>query len=662
MTVDVVGRSPAGGARPVDGRESSPPRTFRPEIEGLRAVAALLVAVYHIFLGRVSGGVDVFFVVAGFLITTTLVGHGTRFGRVRVGSYLARLASRLLPAALVVLSAVLVGMLLWFSPIRRQAGLQDVVASALYVENWLLASRSVDYLARDAPASPLQHFWALSIQGQFYVIWLVLLTVVLAVFTRVPLRRRLAVALGLIFVASLAFSIHLTAANQPLAYFHTGTRVWEFAAGGLLAVTLHRLPSLPDVLLAVAGWVGLAMIVTGGLLLPVSTSFPGWVALWPVVGALLVVSCGPSTHRFASSRLLGSAGMVALGGISYALYLWHWPLLIAYRTWHGPEPVALGPGLAILAVSVVLAWVTTHGLEKPIRRWLARLSPWRTVAVGVLGIAIVAGTAVALAQRPVEDTRTTEDGVTLDLAAAAKDLSQLNLDDCQQSVTAAEVIVCEYGDPQGRTTVFLVGGSHSTHWFPALNKVGQRHGWRILTATKASCRFSADGHEGDAAGRSCAEWNRDVLAEVIAERPDLVVTTATVAGTRGKPEVVPSGYVTWWRELAAEGIPVAAIRDNPMARVNRIECLDQHGPDGGECDIPRSQSLLPENPAAHVAGLPDTVSLIDMTDAFCDESTCPAVIDGMVVYTDSQHLSRTFSESLAPELEDQLRSSSAGIP
>jgi hypothetical protein len=274
----------------------------------------------------------------------------------------------------------------------------------------------------------------------------------------------------------------------------------------------------------------------------------------------------------------------------------------------------------------------------------------------LLGLTAVSGAAVVLAQQPVVDTVTTQEGVTLDLASAATDVNQLYADGCQQGVAKAELIICEYGDPDSETTVFLVGGSHASHWFPALERIGEDQGWRILTATKGSCRFSADGYAEGVVGRTCSEWNRDAMAAIVAESPDLVLTTSTVAGTAGMPEAVPEGYIARWRELASQSIPVAAIRDVPMSRINRVECLHNNGPDSAECDVPRDQSLLPEDPAAQLEGLPPTVFPIDMTDSFCDASTCPAIMNGMVVYVDSQHLSKTYSQSLAPELGDRLRS------
>src|SRR5690625_3086818 len=345
--------SDGGGAvgRPRHAARGMPDtRRFRPEIEGLRAVAAVLVAVYHIWFAKVSGGVDVFFVIAGFLITTSLLRQVQRTGRLDVGRFLTRLGKRLLPASLTVLAAVLVATRVLMPFTREEATYLEVVASALYLENWALAAKSVDYLARDEPSSPVQHFWAMSIQGQFYLLWIVVFGVALALRRR-EVQRSLGWVLTVLFAASSAFSVYLTAANQPLAYFHTATRVWELSAGGLLALVSSRVRRMPDAWGALASWVGLAMIVLTGVILPVSDAFPGVVAAWPLAGAVLVLLGSGAQSALGADRLLTIRPLVKVGGIAYGLYLWHWPILTFYLLWSGESHAGFLAGMAILATS-----------------------------------------------------------------------------------------------------------------------------------------------------------------------------------------------------------------------------------------------------------------------------------------------------------------------
>jgi peptidoglycan/LPS O-acetylase OafA/YrhL len=357
---------------------------FRPEIEGLRAVAAILVATFHIWLGRVSGGVDVFFVVSGFLITTGLLSQIDRHGTPQFAAFWGRLVNRLLPPALLVLLVVVVASVVLLPESRWKETIKEVAASAIYVENWLLATSSVDYLQQSKVAGPVQHFWALSTQGQFYLMWPLLFAAFAFVARRMKgdLRRLAAVGLFSVFAISLAYSVWLTQRNQPVAYFVTTTRVWEFAVGGLLAIFITRI-ALPPYARLLAGWAGLALILSCGLVLQVSRVFPGYAALWPVLGGGLVVLAGTSASRFGVDRFLGSAPMIYLGGISYGVYLWHFPILEFYRTYTTPGPVALLPGACIIAASLVLAALTHRFVEVPVKRAkIGSAAPWRAYAFG----------------------------------------------------------------------------------------------------------------------------------------------------------------------------------------------------------------------------------------------------------------------------------------
>ena len=316
---------PGPGAAP---RQRKP--TFRPEVQGLRALAVLMVVTYHVWLGRVSGGVDIFLLVSAFLLTLSFVRKaesGKPFGLL---AHWLHLFKRLLPAAVVVILGVLAGTWLILPQGRWPQVLDEAWASLLYSQNWLLADLSVDYYAQDhAGASPLQHFWSLSIQGQVFILWPLVFSataVVLAGLRRVPrlhwltYRGLLALVFGTVFAVSLAYSIDQTATNQAYAYFDTRARLWEFALGSLLALALPYLK--PGRVLRVAlGWVGLAAMVSCGLVLTVDRSFPGYVALWPTLAAAAIIVAGQSGSRYGVDRLLSSRPAVALGDNSYALYL-----------------------------------------------------------------------------------------------------------------------------------------------------------------------------------------------------------------------------------------------------------------------------------------------------------------------------------------------------
>lgn len=655
---------------------------FRPDIQGLRAVAALLVCAYHLWFGRVSGGVDVFFVVSGFLITGMLLRQVDRQGRVDFAGFWARLLKRLLPAAITVILFTSLASYLLLPKVEWKGAIKEAAAAAIYLENWLLAFDAVDYLARETPPSPFQHFWALSTQGQIYLLWpcLVAMVVWLSARLRRDVRATLMTVLAGVFGLSLAYSVYATRMNQAFAYFDTGARLWEFALGSLLAVP--RMAWRPQgVAAVVAGWAGLLAVVSCGLLFQVSTVFPGYAALWPTLGALLILLAGSGNNSvWGVGTLLRTRPLQFLGSISYALYLWHWPLLILVYAYSGTREVSLVQGLAILAVSLLLAWSTTRFLERPVRRdWFPGPGPVRAFAFGagcvtttalVLAVwagytlrlqALEADAGIRVGSADYPGARALMPGFKADGAVPLpplpgpfrikSDLPASYSDASHQQLLNDQVRVGEYGKRDGRYVIALVGGSHSAQWLPALQAVAERQDLRILSMTKSGCWFSDEAKSDqvlEGAGESCGRWNRNLLKELERIRPDAVFTTLTrAAGT----ETVPSKYVEKWWQMQALGIDVIAIRDTPWHAADPALCVDVFGPANRRCQLPRQQSLLPENPAADLAGLPARLRQIDLTGYLCDAERCPPVIGNVMVYRDSNHLSASYAKTLGPALE-----------
>ncbi len=350
---------------------------FRPDVEGLRAVAVLSVLAFHAGLPVVPGGflgVDIFFVISGFLITGLLAREAARDGRISLTRFYARRAKRLLPAAVLVLVAT--ALLSWWAlPATRWAEIGgDLVASAAYVINWRLAARSVDYLAEDSVASPVQHYWSLAVEEQFYLLWplLILVGTILVRRRRLVLRPVLVALLTLVVLLSFGWSVLQTAQHPLTAYFVTPTRLWELGVGGLVALTAHRWQRLRATTATGLVWLGLLAILLGLLLYDGTTAWPGAAAALPVLGTAAVIAGGFAARAEGPARVLGSPAMVAVGALSYSLYLWHWPvLLVATETWGD----SLVVGLAAVTLCAVPAWLSYTWVENPIRRsaLLARL-------------------------------------------------------------------------------------------------------------------------------------------------------------------------------------------------------------------------------------------------------------------------------------------------
>jgi peptidoglycan/LPS O-acetylase OafA/YrhL len=562
---------------------------FRPDIEGLRAVAVLAVVLFHAGVPGLDGGfigVDVFFVVSGFLITGLLWREVTSTGRVRLTRFFGARARRLLPAATLVLVATAVATALVVPPLQARTVFGDAVASALYVGNYRLALRGTDYLAADAPPSPFQHYWSLGVEEQFYLFWPALL-IVTAWAVRTVLRRR--VASGALpvgpFVAVLAVTglVSLTAAlswtqtRPPWAFFSLPTRAWELAAGGLVALTAGSGHRLPAPVAGVVGWSGLGLVLGSCLVLGETTPYPGVAALAPVLATVLVLVAGGAPVRWGVGAVLALAPLRAVGRCSYSWYLWHWPALLLV-------PAALGHGLplagrlGVAAGSGVLAVLTRRLVEDPIRFAAPlRRVPGRSLLVGgaltATGVAVavvalvvvpapVGSGAEAAAPRlgaaaptdgpdpapPVVDpadalvhdlTAQVQTAVaaavdlgpvpanlTPPLASAANDKPAVFVNGCVRSwlyVGQAECASAVAGSP---TTVALVGDSHAAMWQPAMEQVATQRGWRLETMAKVTCPLLDLPIRSPYLGRQyteCEQWRGQVLDRLRAEHPALIV-------------------------------------------------------------------------------------------------------------------------------------------
>ncbi len=656
---------------------------FRPEIEGLRAIAAILVAVFHIWLGRVSGGVDVFFVVSSFLITSGLLGHLERFHKVDFALFWGRLIKRLVPVAFVVLITVVVASIFLMPKSRWKDTIEQVAAAAVYMENWALAFRSVDYLARHEAVSPVQHYWALSVQTQFYLVWPALVAAAAWTARRagVELRKLLGGLLVLIFGLSLAYSIHLTAKNQPFAYFNTFARAWEFSLGALLALTIPYL-RVPATLRLMMGWAGVLAILSCGVILQVSRVFPGYAALWPTVAAVFVIVAGTSGSRFGVDRLLASRPMVYLGGISYGIYLWHFPILTFCRQYAEPHPITHKAGAVILLASIGLAALSTRFIESRVREPRGSVAPrGRPFAFGAACLApIVVGLGLWSAwflhikhPHPMADALRRLDypgalarnvefkyqgrshvEVVPGPLQVAEDREMLDFPGCENRPEATEPGLCRVAGTEQEFTIAVVGGSHSAQWLPALEEIARSAGWQVITYTKSDCPFYFGRVEAAKEVSSCREWNANVLRKVVDLHPDAVFMTSTRYDDSTEDEFVPEGYINAWQQLAAANIKVVALRDNPDFEFDVSACVEIHGPDSPHCSLPRRQMLEVPSPTDTLPNRPANVRFIDLSDYFCDRTTCPPVIGNVLIYRHMNHITATYARSLTPVLQNEL--------
>jgi peptidoglycan/LPS O-acetylase OafA/YrhL len=690
---------------PPDPPDRPRPAGFRPDVEGLRAVAVGLVLLYHAGLPIMSGGfvgVDVFFVISGFLITGLLVRELERGGTISLARFYARRAKRLLPATAVVLLST-AGLVLAVVPRIRWSDIgADIVASALYVVNWRLADQSVDYLAEDVEPSPVQHFWSLAVEEQYYLVWPVLLLAVTWLARRRGRRlgRSLWLGLAIVAVPSFAWSIHQTAYEPASAFFVTTTRMWELALGAALAIGAAKFARMPRPVAVLLGWAGLGAIVVAGLVVTVTSAWPGYAALLPTLGAAAVIAAGTAAGRRGPTFLLGTTPFLWVGALSYSLYLWHWPLLIvATAHWDG---LSVGRGLLVAAFSFLPAWLTYRLVENPLRfsASLARL-PRLALSLGanctlagvVAGLVILLAVptptstpdiesaaqsrlgAAVLAESPRDDPAGAPvdrvEWITPDPVEATEDVPDLYADGCQQDGASAEPVSCSYGSDDAGTTIALVGDSKAAQWAPALQILAQQNDWRLVTYTKSRCSFTTaeitiDGEIYE----SCSDWNDNVLAELTgANRPDYVVTSggrsaAVVGGGSSAQDAVGAmvaGLQESWDVLISSGVNVIVIADTPDTGFNVYECVSENPDRLTECTYDRQES----QGAGVLAQLQATDSLsdvtyVDLSDAICPTARCAPVIGNVLVYRQGSHLTATYVETLAPRVGVALERAMGG--
>lgn len=659
---------------------------FRSDVQGMRAVAVLLVMLYHAGVPGIEGGyvgVDVFFVISGFLITSQLLTAIERDGHIRFGEFYARRARRILPAALVVAAVTALAVILVY-PVRLVAGaLRDALATVLYVPNVWFAVQDTDYLA-DHDASPFQHFWSLGVEEQFYLLWPLALVAVLWVMRG---RRARAVAVLAVMAAiSFVAGVLLTTWSPSFAFFLLPTRAWELMVGGLVAFAMPFLQArLPSALAATLGWAGLAGIIVAALVFDADVAFPGWAATLPVVGAALVILAGAGSPRGGPTALLSVRPAQHIGALSYALYLVHWPLLVVPEGARGfAAPLPLWATLLLgLPVAYGAAVLLHRFVEEPARtaEVLRRRRPavtlgWTGVVSLALCTSLVAVTAwadarptptggpvaaVTQATDPPDGTAFVPANMDPDLESASEDLPVVYADDCQHNQQEESLQDCHYGsDDANAVTIAVFGDSHSAQWFPAMRTLlDLRDDVRLDAYTKSFCPAVEvtpvlKGQTYD----SCVRWRDRVVRELVEHPVDLVVISSSAFYTLdGAAD--PAERQRLWRagtadivsRLASVGTKVLVIADTPRLAQPPVGCLSATPLDADNCANERADALDPDLAAIEA----DTVrahggSTLDLTDYLCDATTCPAIIDNVLVYRDINHLTATMAKHLAPEV------------
>jgi peptidoglycan/LPS O-acetylase OafA/YrhL len=671
---------------------------YRGDLQGVRAIAVLAVLLFHVWPSVFRGGfvgVDVFFVISGFLITSLLVAEIDLKGKIDLLQFWARRMMRLLPAATVVLLAALAGALIYLPRTEFVNSAKHVLAAALYVENWALVAQSVDYWATGQAPSPVQHYWSLSIEEQFYFVWppIVALTAFFSTLGWFSFRKAAAWLLVGVLTVSLALSI-LPGLDAGDSYFKTTTRAWELALGALIAVVWPKI-NFAKWVRSVLGWLGFVLVALAILFINEQMRFPGWVALVPTLGAALLLVAGDAP--WSPYRLLAAKPVAYVGDISYALYLWHWTIVIFARPLGEDAGKAANPVL-IIGLTFALAIATKYFIEDPFRygRFGFHLRS-STRARGILkafgaALAMIGVTAGLAAALEVRQLRINEELLQQNFASSIKDPNypgaaaldvrwpakvppgmplrpnpqiaetdmRYRYRDCMNMGK-----VCEFGNPQGKTTVVLAGDSHAMHYAPALETIAKKQNWKLLVMVKVACPLGDFGlySEGKYRG-DCDLWRGKMVKWMQDARPDFIVTSGGLQGVYGglpPLEKQIEGYRRLWQTLKGDKGRLIVIRDNPLIKLNPGKwlevppCLSWHPKNPERCNKPRELTLDSMKDAMLLAAKDQPrTGTIDLTPWLCTKEICPAVIGNIVVYRDAHHLTETYMNTLAPYIEAEL--------
>ncbi|MEO8851492.1 MAG: acyltransferase family protein [Allobranchiibius sp.] len=687
----------------------------RRDIQGMRAVAVLAVLLSHATLPGFKGGyvgVDVFFVISGFLITGVLAREVASTGRVSIAEFYARRARRILPASSVVLLAVIVAGAAVYTAGDLAEVLTGVRWSALFGENIHLANAQTDYFAQNSFISPVQHFWSLAVEEQFYLLWPMLIGAVAAWTTRhgrrtrpghqLTLRRAGTVVAG-VSIASFAWSIVDTGTSPQSAYYSTFTRAWELGVGALLALGAHTIAQLPDRTKAACSWGGLIAIVTAVHYFDSTTAFPGYAAALPVLGAALVLAGGIDGPTYGAQALLGVRPMRFVGDISYSLYLWHWPILIMTPVYLD-HPVSTRGRIGLLLAATLISWLSYRYIETPFRTVsffksgrLRALALWPSaVAVLLVGAAVIQlqfvniGPAQATTgTNAASGARSTPASLMIDVKNAAvqaghsetlpsamvpsladlfDDVTQPQAGCAARDAATIKHKLCPSADTTSTRTIVVWGDSHAGMWMKPLRELAAAAGYKVVLFYKASCVPSGtlQYYKGKAY-KECLEYQTWALHQIQRIAPERVI----LSGALGAPLLDPttqrklsdenaatyfeSSATATLRKLKAIAPTVDIISDITVLPRDSGRCLASRSATRDACLRPRNAVVTQRSAAWKRAAAATGATYVDMVPWFCQNGVCPVVVGNLIVYRDTDHVTETYAEVLKPVLADRLR-------
>ncbi len=632
---------------------------FRPDIEGLRAVAVILVVLYHARLPFLQGGfigVDIFFAVSGYLITSLLAKELNSSGGIDLSRFYARRARRLLPALTLVVVIVCLIQAIIASPIAQMDVLRAALSTVLYSSNLYFARIQLYYFLQGSGKEPLLHTWSLAVEEQFYLVWPIFLLLLEKVVKSV--RSRIFVIAATTIISFIG-CVWLTAWNQVIAFFLSPPRAWEFSIGGLLAfVPLHWMTAHEN-LCKWLGAAGLIILILCGALMTDSARFPGFVAAIPVLATLAVLQAGAGAPGSLVAHLLNWRPLQYVGGISYSLYLWHWPVLMIAPEIVADHSAAVRAGCIVL--SVLLAAITHVTVENPIR-FNSYLGSRSLLSLGLVGLSMT----ICIGGLAMWWVALNHSAQFRKFNEARNDVPSFYRTGCTADLSDGNPNLCSFGEISNpESTVVLYGDSHAAQWFPAMKIIAESRHWKLVTVIKSACSpMNISILRNARAIEACERWRKLTIATIQELHPDAVImSSSSLYQQRNSSRLIDAsdwekGSRDTFLAIARHGIALRFIRDTPHADYDVPPCLAQLAWNGHATCPPlsRRNALSPDIYQAEVHAAADmaNVRIIDMSDAICGSDSCATEQGDLVKYRDSDHLTSRYVESLADELQTQL--------
>jgi peptidoglycan/LPS O-acetylase OafA/YrhL len=655
--------------------------TYRPDIDGLRCIAILGVLLFHAKISLVSGGfcgVDIFFAISGYLITSILIREWTKNGSINFLNFWARRTRRLAPSALLVVLVTLIVSQYVMSKLQGYFAACDAIHASTYIINWTKLFSATNYFQDTSDLEPFLHYWSLAVEEQYYLYITLIFTIAFIIkrfFVNDFSWSTIKVITSLLLVSgalSLFANFYYIGIAQPIAFFGTHTRIWQLVVGACVALIEQRGFIPKKSVRSVSAWAGLAAILVSNFLYDEDLSYPGYYALLPTFGAFLLIFAGinsdnaskPVLLKFASKRL-----PVTIGKLSYSLYLWHWPVFILWRTYFGNWDV-FDIALTIL-ITFILATLGHVLVENPLRfsQWLLT-RPVKSLVGAVAFLCIVISVGVSVRTHMItKGIIVLNSGKAYSAIQISKDIPDIYKAGCHLNTTQNTYSSCIFGQRDSNKKVFIIGDSHMAQWFSALDKIGKDEHFALYARTLASCppflrptwnrRWKGEYSE-------CTRWNERVLVEIEKTKPDVVIASFaaqyTLLDDNGKIipkekrfEAMRQAERKMIKRIRATGAQVVLIKDTPRFNIDPLNCLVSNPRNSQKCITARSKACIHLSPLSITAGsnIPG-VHLLDMTEIFCKGDNCFVADDERVFMRDDHHIASSFALSIADVFRKKL--------